>query len=182
MNFLINNKYTPKRLQEKIYTYLRGLVKLRSSSRAIALGVAIGIFVAVTPTIGLQIFIAAFLSSICNANRPAAIIFVWTTNPITFPFVYGFTYWVGNLFWSGPPLFKVKEILMKTDHALDKGEVWHFYDRLKTIMALWRNIFIPLTIGGIIVGAVAGCIAYIIALRVILYCKKHLRHIQHENT
>ncbi|GJQ50270.1 putative membrane protein [Candidatus Kuenenia stuttgartiensis] len=182
MNFLINNKYIPKRLQEKIYTYLRGLVKLRSSSRAISLGVAIGIFVAVTPTIGLQIFIAAFLSSICNANRPAAIIFVWTTNPITFPFVYGFTYWVGNLFWSGPPLFKVKEILMKTDHALDKGEVWHFYDRLKTILALWRNIFIPLTIGGIIVGAVAGGIAYLITLRVILYCKKHFRHTHHEDT
>jgi len=182
VNFLINNKYIPKRLQEKIYTYLRGLVKLRSSSRAISLGVAIGIFVAVTPTIGLQIFIAAFLSSICNANRPAAIIFVWTTNPITFPFVYGFTYWVGNLFWSGPPLFKVKEILMKTDHALDKGEVWHFYDRLKTILALWRNIFIPLTIGGIIVGAVAGGIAYLITLRVILYCKKHFRHTHHEDT
>ena len=182
MNFLINNKYTPKRLQEKIYSYLIWLVKLRSSSRAIALGVAIGIFVAVTPTVGLQIFLAVFLSSIFNANRPAAVIFVWTTNPFTFPFVYGFTYWVGNLFWSGPPLFHVKRILMKTDHALEKGEVWHFYDRLKTILTLWKDIFIPLTIGGIIVGVVAGGIAYIITLRVILYCKKHLRHTHHENT
>lgn len=182
MNFLINNKYTPKRLQEKIYSYLIWLVKLRSSSRAIALGVAIGVFVAVTPTVGLQIFLAVFLSSIFNANRPAAVIFVWTTNPFTFPFVYGFTYWVGNLFWSGPPLFHVERILMKTDYALDKGEVWHFYDRLKTILTLWKDIFIPLTIGGIIVGVVAGGIAYLITLRVILYCKKHLRHTHHENT
>lgn len=155
--------------------YVRWFIKLRSTPRAIALGVAIGIFVALTPTVGLQIFIAAFLSTIFNANRPVAIIFVWVTNPFTFPFVYGFTYWVGNFFWCGPPLLKVKEILMKTDHALEKEDVWEFYDRLKTIISLWRDIFIPLSIGGIIVGVFAGGISYIIVLQMVIHYKKHYR-------
>ncbi|MCF6148660.1 MAG: DUF2062 domain-containing protein [Candidatus Kuenenia sp.] len=173
MYFSINKKYTPKRIRQKILIYLRRLIRLRSTPRAIALGVAIGIFVAFTPTIGIQILLAAFFSSVLNANQPVAIIFVWTTNPLTFPFIYGFTYWVGNFFWNGPPLLKVRGILMKTDHALEKEDVWEFYDRLKTIIYLWRDIFIPLTIGGIIAGIIAGSIAYIIVLQIIVRYKKH---------
>jgi len=178
MYFSLNKKYTPKRLRQKILIYLRRLIRLRSTPRAIGLGCALGIFIAFTPTVGIQILLAAFLSSIFSANQPVAIIFVWVTNPFTFPFVYGFTYWVGNFFWSGPPLSKVKGILMKTDYALDKEEVWAFYDRLKTVISLWRDVFIPLTIGGIIVGIIAGSVAYMIVLQVIGRYKKHYQIIK----
>ncbi|GJQ58944.1 MAG: DUF2062 domain-containing protein [Candidatus Scalindua sp. AMX11] len=172
-------KYKKTHLWRNLSSALSWLITLRGTPKAISLGVAIGIFIAFTPTIGLQIFIAAFFSIIFNANRAAAVAFVWITNPLTMPFIYGFTYRIGNFFWGGPPLVKVKQLLLKADYTLDKQGIWGVYDKLKILLSLGKDIFIPLSIGGTIIGIFAGSLSYVVVLKTIKYYRNRVRATAH---
>ncbi|MDR4498365.1 MAG: DUF2062 domain-containing protein [Candidatus Scalindua sp.] len=166
-------KHKQRYIWQAISPGLLWLIRLRGCPKAISLGVAIGVFVAFTPTIGFQVFIAAFFSTIFNANRPVAIASVWITNPLTMPFIYGFTYRIGNFFWGGPSLTKVKQFLLIAEYRLSMHSIWDFYDKLKIFLSLGKDIFIPLAIGGTIMGIIAGSLSYIIILKII----KHYRNI-----
>lgn len=148
------------RTRRKLLFVLRWLISLRGSPEAIGRGVAIGFFVAFTPTVGFQLIAAVFLSTLLNANRLAAVLPVWITNPATIPFVFTFTYWVGRFFWPGPPVSEVTRILYRTVRKLGTLDFWEIYDQFVIFAAFSRNIFIPLIIGGALVGSTAGILAY----------------------
>jgi uncharacterized protein (DUF2062 family) len=61
----------------------------------IALGLAIGMFVALTPTIGLQMVIALAVAAALRANKAACIPVVWITNPFTAVPIYSFCWLLG---------------------------------------------------------------------------------------
>ncbi len=61
----------------------------------IALGLAIGMFVAFTPTVGAQMIIAGFLSWLLRANKAVSVAIVWISNPLTLIPMYWFCYRVG---------------------------------------------------------------------------------------
>ncbi|MGK5093275.1 DUF2062 domain-containing protein [Deltaproteobacteria bacterium TL4] len=78
-------------------------------------GVAIGTFVGLTPTMGIQMYISFLIWSICryvfrfNFNLPVAVAMVWITNPITVIPVYYVFLLTGNcvlrwLEFAGKPL------------------------------------------------------------------------------
>jgi uncharacterized protein (DUF2062 family) len=60
--------------REGLRRFLRWLVLLRGSPEALGRGMAIGTVVAFTPTLGIQIPLALFLTTIANANRPISIV------------------------------------------------------------------------------------------------------------
>ena len=152
------------RTRQKLLLVLHWLVSLRGSPEAIARGVAIEFFVAFTPTIGFQLIAAAFLSTLFNANRLAAVLPVWITNPATMPFVFAFTYWVGRFFWPGPPVSEVTRVLYRTVRKLGTLDFWEICDQFVVFTAFSRDIFIPLIIGGILVGATTGTVAYFLSV------------------
>ena len=121
---------------------------------------AIGFFVAFTPTIGFQLIVAVFLSTLLNANRLAAVLPVWITNPATIPFVFAFTYWVGRFFWPGPPVSEAARVLYRTVRKLGTLDFWEIYDQLMLFAAFSRDILIPLVIGGLLVGATTAILSY----------------------
>jgi uncharacterized protein (DUF2062 family) len=90
---------------------------------------------------------------------------VWITNPATIPFVFAFTYWVGRFFWSGPPVSEVTRVLYRTVRKLGTLDFWEIYDQFMVFAAFSRNIFIPLIIGGALVGATAGILAYFFSVQ-----------------
>jgi hypothetical protein len=71
-------------------------IKLRGCPREIARGFAVGIFVGFTPTLGVQMLIAVPLAALLKSNKLAAAAGVWISNPVTVPFIYGLTYFVGS--------------------------------------------------------------------------------------
>ena len=151
----------------KFQKLLRWLVLLRGSPEAISRGVAIGVFVAFTPTIGVQVGLAALLATLLNANRPAAVIPVWITNPVTIPPVFGFTYVVGCWFCAGPSGDHVAEVLHSLVHKLQRHELWDMADQLRAVLSLSRGVLLPLCVGGILVGFVAAAAAYFATLRLV---------------
>ncbi len=143
---------------------LRWLLTLRGSPAAIARGAAIGVFVAFTPLQGFQMILAVALATAWNANRVIAAALVWITNPLTIVPLYGLCYWVGSRFWAGPPLDHVREVLRRTVAGLARFDFWEIYDQFVAFLALGRDILIPLTIGGVLMGGLLAIPAYFVVL------------------
>ena len=143
------------------------LVRLRKSPRAVAGGFALGVFVAFTPTIGFQIVLAIFLATVLSLNRPAALLTVWITNVATMAPIYTFNYWVGSLFWPGPPVAEVYSTFIAIGAQLVKLDFWEFGRQFETMLGLSSALAIPLFIGSVIVGLLGAALTYLTAMAVI---------------
>ena len=120
-------------------------LKIRGHPQEIALGLALGLFVAMTPTMGFQMAIAICLATFFKWNKVAAGLGVWVTNPVTAPIIYPVCYYIGSRIYSVPKSQTVGAGL----------NVKLFY----TLLVKTPELFIALTIGGVIIGlplAIAG--------------------------
>lgn len=139
----------PKKNQSRVInslkkTYKRFL-KIRGNPHEIAIGLALGLFVGMTPTMGLHTAIAIFFAALLKWNKISAAIGVWITNPLTAPLIYPINYLVG-----------IKLAGFSKSNGSIKNLDWPaFYQLiLKT-----PEIFWSLIIGGVVLGlplAVAG--------------------------
>jgi len=146
---------------------LRWVIKLRSSPRAIAGGLGLGTFIAFTPTVGIQLILAVIAATFFNLNRPASMIPVWITNPVTVAPIYTFNYWLGCKFFTGPPISEVSGLFVDIGHTLTHLEFWNITDQLLAILRMGEEILIPLMFGSVIVGIVTGLIVYISTLKLL---------------
>ena len=124
-------------------------------------------FIAFTPTLGVQIVLALFIATLINVNRPAAAVTVWITNVATMVPIYTFNYWVGSLIFSGPPVREVYGTFADLGARLVKLEIWNLRDQFEIMLTLSSSIFIPLLIGSLIVGLAAALLTYLSALIII---------------
>ncbi len=127
------------------YQYLK-IVRLKDSPRNIAKGLALGIFLGMTPTMGFQMPIAFAFASILKENKVASVLGVWVTNPITAPAIYFFNYKLGAM-----ALGLEATVTNKTDIA--------------SLLRMGANIAVPLWLGGFITGIFAAIISYFLTLR-----------------
>ncbi len=153
----------------RLRPFLRWILKLRSSPRAIAGGLGLGMFIAFTPTVGIQIILAIVAATICNVNRAATIAPVWITNPVTVAPIYTFNYWLGSLIIPGPPLAEVKEMFVNLGTALTHLQFWDMQEAVVAMMQIGKEILIPLLIGSIEVGVVLGVLTYIVSLKLLSF-------------
>jgi hypothetical protein len=121
-------------------------VKIRGRPREIALGFALGIFIGMTPTMGIQMPIAIFFAAMFKWSKISAAFGVWITNPLTSPFIYSITYMVG-----------VKLLGVKATLALPDDLTWSI---VKEILKNAPAIFGALTVGGIIIGLPLAILSY----------------------
>jgi len=161
-----SNKHR-QQMRPKLRRTIRWLIVLRGSPEAIAGGVAIGVFVAFTPTIGFQMVIAALLATLLRANRPVAVAMVWLTNPFTVPPVFITTYWLGTFFQSGPPVAEVYALLSDTMQKISSHDYWALHDQFTTFLAVGWQILMPLLIGGALLGTILGVASYVVTLKAI---------------
>ena len=148
----LNKKSTDDGPQKARSFWKRGydrFLKIRGQPREIALGLAVGIFVAMSPTMGLQMAIAIFLAGLFKWNKISAALGVWVTNPLTAPFIYGITYLVGASFIHIPITQSVPAELTTTKIVL--------------LLSKAPEIMWALTIGGGIVGLPLAVLTYFFA-------------------
>ena len=136
-----------RNLLMRIRPVLRWVIKLRSSPRAIAGGLALGTFIAFTPTVGVQLILAFVAATLFNMNRPAAMIPVWITNPITVAPVYTFNYWLGTTVWGGPPLKEVSGLFIDIGRTLARLEFWNIKEQFFAVLQMGKEILHSLTPG-----------------------------------
>jgi len=93
-----------KKLYTSFYDHIiRPIITSISPVSYVSRGVAIGLFVGLTPTMGIQMYIAATIWAICryilrfHFNLPVAVAMVWVTNPVTVVPIYYLFLITGNL-------------------------------------------------------------------------------------
>ena len=78
-----NMKYRGHQLGRPFrYLYLR-FIRLRGTAEEVARGMALGVFIGLTPTMGIQMPLAFFFAMLLKENKIAAVIGVWISNPMT---------------------------------------------------------------------------------------------------
>jgi uncharacterized protein len=131
-----------------------------TSPKRIALGISIGLFVAFLPAIGFQMGMALVVAWVLNASRPAAMACVWVTNPWTMGPVYAIAYLVGRPFWFASHdvgLMQLSEAIHGGHSPYGVGAVFIAFQNMYTLGA---DLFMPMLIGGAILGAIVGFIGY----------------------
>lgn len=151
----------------KMRPVFRWTARLRSSPREIAGGLALGIFLAFTPTIGFQIVLAIILATMLNLNRPAAIAGACITNPVTIPVIFTFNYWLGSLIWTGPSVSTVYRHLIDLTARIAKLDIWEITDQLAAVFQLGPDIIAPLILGSLIAGTLSAGLSYVVLLRLL---------------
>jgi uncharacterized protein (DUF2062 family) len=124
-------------------------VRIRGKPREIALGFALGVFIGLTPTMGIQMPIAVFLAAIFKWSKISAACGVWITNPFTAPFIYAATYFVG-----------AKLLGIETAMSLPEELNW---DLVRDMLSNAPLIFGALTVGGILLGLPLAILGYYLA-------------------
>lgn len=162
-----NHKKNRRNILIRMRPILRWIIKLRSSPRAIAGGFGLGTFIAFTPTVGIQLILAIVVATFFNMNRPAAMIPVWITNPITVAPIYTFNYWLGTKVWEGPPLSEVSELFITIGRTMARLEFWNIKEQFLAVLHMGQEILIPLLIGSIAIGTVTGFLVYISMLKLL---------------
>jgi uncharacterized protein (DUF2062 family) len=157
---MMNKKSTPPQAVSKknrlfaplVRTYERFL-KIRGQPREIALGFALGLFVGMTPFIGLHTVMAISLAALLKWNKISAAVAVWFTNAATAPFIYGITYIVGAR------IAGIKQVFSWTD--------------IESFSAVYRlilhtpEIIWAMVIGGVILGLPLAVAGYYLAFYVV---------------
>jgi len=140
------------------------ILTLNATPHSIALGLGLGMFVGFLPIMGVQMFVVMIVSiPFRKANKVSAVSGVWITNPITVIPIYMFIYWIGTFFYSGQDILTYKTFKRTFSEILSiQGDsFWEAaWLQTKAFIGLGGDIFIPMFIGGIVIGTIAAVITY----------------------
>ncbi|MDP6107507.1 MAG: DUF2062 domain-containing protein [Candidatus Brocadiia bacterium] len=153
---------------QKFYAIWYRLVTLRSSPRKVAGGLALGIFVSLTPTFGVQMPIAVAVAALLRVNAASTLVGVYLTNVVTVWPLYVLCYRVGRLVVGGTPADEVE--------FSSAGGIYRLLEMGQRGIALIGTELI----GAIIVGALAApCVYFLTLFGVVRYRRARLnRRIQ----
>lgn len=140
-------------------TLLRRILMLDDSPHAIALGTAIGAFIGMTPTVGLQLILVMITSALTRKlfyfNRAAALVTVYISNPLTVVPIYYLLFRTGALLVPGEITREELEAVLQFEGI----EGWW-----AAVTRLAREIGAPLLVGTAIIAPVCGLVTYPVML------------------
>lgn len=158
------------------YYVTHRLHRLPDPPHRIARGIFAGVFVTFTPFFGMHFFLATALAWILRGNIIAALLATFVGNPLTFVPIGVVSYQIGSFllgradvaddeihrslggkFVDASVELKDNFLALFTDADADWHGLHVFYD----------EVFLPYMVGGLIVGVVAGIVAYYISLPLI---------------
>ena len=147
-------------------TLLRYLISLDDTSHHIALGAAVGIFVGLTPTPGIQMLLVVLLSRICRRmfyfNLPAALVATYASNPITALPLAWLSYRVGRLFVGGDLEQSELEELIRSNSLTELRDL---------LSALFFELGWAYLIGSLILAAASALATYGLMLAIVRLCR-----------
>ena len=104
--------------------------RIKGTPQALSLGVATGIAISFTPFIGLHALLAIFISWVIGGSMAAALIGTLFGNPWTFPFIWYFTFEIGQFINYGFLLYE-EEFSFKT-----------IKKEISTLLVILKNIIV----------------------------------------
>ncbi len=132
------------------------ILHVNDTPHRIALGVAIGIFVTWTPTIGFQMVLTVAMCALFGANKVVGVPLAWISNPFTLVPVYFPSYWLGSALLRQERV-DIIALLGKLCQNMATGDLLSFF------RGLWDagvSVFVSLWVGSVLVGAALGALCY----------------------
>jgi uncharacterized protein (DUF2062 family) len=125
----------------------REILKVKDTPHRIAMAFALGVFMGISPLLGLHTIGAFFIAWLLRLNRLVAIIGVYITNPWTIVPIYTFCLWVGA------KLTGLERIIP----TIGWNDV-----TLMVYMSELKPLIKPFLVGTIVVGSLSAVISYFI--------------------
>jgi uncharacterized protein (DUF2062 family) len=149
------------------YNYLK-LLRINTDPTIFARGIAIGVFIGLTPTIPFHTVLMLLLSILSRGHFFAGLIVSYIIcNPLTMPLIYYASWFTGKIFIHSEIDGKVFADFISLIIHLKLG------DSIELLKKMGFDFLITLNIGGIIFAAPFGILSYWIALKSYgLYQKK----------
>ena len=136
----------------------------------LAMGVAVGVFVTFTPTMGVQMAFSAALAWILRANIAVGLPIVWISNPATMLFIYYPLYLLGTVL-TGQESVGIQWFVDLFNPSLYPDGWW------PSVQHLWARtmeVFVPLWLGSCMVALSLAIPSYYITYGMIYrYRMKH---------
>jgi len=136
------------------YLYLR-IIRLRSTTPAIARGLAMGVFAGLFPFFGAQTLLGVSLAILVRGNKLTAALGTWISNPLTYVPIYLFNFRVGQ-FFLGTDELSTDIDWTSTTELLQAGKLF----------------VATLLVGCTVMGAIAAILAYFLSLWLIPRLRK----------
>ena len=142
------------------YYYLKFL-RLQGDPHSLALGVAIGLFVGITPTIPLHTALIILLVWLLQGNFLAALIAATAiSNPLTWLPQYYFSWRLGNWLLPGHLSWqRIQELL----GLLTSGA--SFKESLASLWQMGLNAVAVMLLGGVLLALPVACAGYILSFK-----------------
>ncbi len=143
------------RCRRKLQVFYIRFRRLQGDPREIAGGLALGVFIGLTPTIPFQSMLGVGLAYLLRVSKLAAFLSLWVNNPVTIPFIYFANYKIGE-FILGEAGVRGTALGFSIAHMINLG---------------WKMAF-PLLVGGAITGISTAIPAYFISKRLFIAYRK----------
>ncbi len=126
---------------------IRQVVGIKDSPRKIAISFGIGIFLGMSPVLGLHTVLGILVAWVFRLNKFVTLVGVYVTNPWTIVPIYTFATWLGA------KMLGLKHILPHID--------WHNMGVTELIRDL-QPILPPFIVGTVFLGIISSLIGYIL--------------------
>lgn len=127
--------------------FWRQLRELRGKPHEISLGMAIGVFIAITPTIPFHTVLAVALAALLRGSKLAAALGVWVSNPLTIPFFYYGSYRLGRFVLGYP------QLVLPADYSII------------SLVKMGKHVTVAMLHGGVLLGILPGLLAYFLTYK-----------------
>lgn len=143
------------------YHYLK-LLRLRGEPRYLAKGVALGVFIGITPTIPLHTVMILALALLLRTSKVSALLAsVAISNPLTIPPQYYFSWRLGNLLFPGNLTWeKINGVLVIIEEGAGFLEIIH------RIATLGSKAIAAMVAGGCLLALPFAVASYFVALNI----------------
>lgn len=133
----------------------------------LALGLAIGMFITFTPTVGFQMMLVVFFAWLLRANKVVGVPLVWITNPATIVPIFYACYRVGRFVLIQEGVGDQWWAELAPPDATWWSQVTFYWERFMQIAA-------PLWIGSFVIATIVGLVTYYVSYYAIYgYRLKH---------
>lgn len=159
----------PHRRRKRRRIYRRAadwLLRYRGTPHQVALGFAVGIFVALTPTVGIQMALGAFIAHLLRANRALPVALAWISNPLTMGPLYYFNYRVGLILLPGDE--SAGRVFIDSISGASLADPATWWEAIQLMASELWGVAGVLWLGSLIVATIGAVIAYPIVLRIVV--------------
>jgi uncharacterized protein (DUF2062 family) len=137
---------------------LRIIFSVKDTPEKIAIAFAVGVFIGISPFLGLHTLMAIAFASILRLNRLVTLAGAFVTNPLTIIPIYSFATWMGT---------------KMTGHENTLSQTNFKEITIINIFSILKELILPFFVGTIAFGVIAGVLSYLF----VYYIVKRMREI-----